>query len=357
MQVSRYAQTNKTGQPVDPREIVDVRNVSNAHTSEYIYYECQRINNTPFTIDCTYEENRSTAIINKPSDYKFSIQRIEASLVDVPMFNSDERVLTVTNTFAPEGIIVTEQVVLGTSVDIFNINQVIPLINSALELAYSGVITAYDAIYGPGAWGANPLLEQNPFGVRYDELTDRLTIYAGLLNTNNRPLAVGLIFNDEMVELFRGNTYSLAVPNRLLFNDGFEDVNQIMMPSGVFVENIASYTTSAMWYSIKQVVVISERLGARVVNIGTPGVSGTPFTRSIVLDFNYVVDNLLNAPGTRLQYLSNNNRWTDLTKDNAIHSIDFSLYYRTRNERLVPIRLRPGESFSILCVFAKTLTT
>jgi hypothetical protein len=112
-----------------------------------------------------------------------------------------------------------------------------------------------------------------------------------------------------------------------------------------------------MWYSVKQVVVISNKLTARTVQIGTPGVQGTDATRNIVLDFNYVPDNMANSPGTRLQYLSNNNRWTDLMGDNPLSSIDFSLFYRNKDERLIPIKLRPGESFSILCVFAKTLTT
>lgn len=357
MQRSIYAQTNKSGQLVDPKDVVEVRQVSNAHTSEYIYYECQKINTSNQVINCTYEENRVVPIVHKPSDYKFSVQRIEASLIDVPMFNSDDKILTVTCTFDPEGITVTETVNIGTTVDVYNIDQVIPLLNTALFNAYAGVITAYDAIYGPGAWAANPLLAQSPFGVKYDEIADRLVIYADVLNVNSRPLAVGLIFNDAMIELFRGNAYTLANPYRLLFTRGFEDVNVVTLNSLDFVQNVASYTTTPMWYSIKQIVVISERLGARLVNIGTPGISGQSVTRSIILDFNYVIDNSSNAPGTRLQYLSNNNRWTDLLKDPPINSVDFSLYYRTRSERLIPIKLRPGESFSILCVFAKTLTT
>lgn len=354
--MSKYARTDKSGQKIDPSEVIEVRNVSNAHTSEYVYYECQKINNSTRVIDCTYEENRLTPIILKPSDYKFAIQRIEASLIDVPMFNSDDRILRITLRYDPEGIVVNELVVIGSTVDVYSINQVIPLINAALATAYSGIITAYDAIYGPGSWAANPLLGQNRFGVNYNELADRLIVYADSRNANSSPLAVALVFNDDLVELFRGNTYTLSEQNRLLFDVGFGGTNEIVIDGDDYIENVASYTTSAMWYSIKQVVVISERLGCRLVSIGTPGVSGPSITRSIILDFNYVVDNALNAPGTRLQYLSNNNRWTDLTKDNPIHSVDFSLYYRTRSERLIPVKLRPGESFSILCVFAKTLT-
>lgn len=341
---------NKSGQKVDPSEVVTVRQVSNAHTSEYVYYECQQVNLTSEVVDCAYEEIRTQAIVGKPSDYKFSVQRIEASLVDVEMFNSDDRVLMVTNTYAPDNLSFTAQVNLGINVTIYNIDQVIPAINEALEIAFNGIVAAYDVIYGPGAWALNTNVAQEPFYVEYDAMNDRLIIVSESENINSRPDAMGLYFNNQMEELFRGNVYTLTEPNRLLFY-----LPPPFVPS-ISVSNTASYSTSALWYSVKQIVVISNKLGARLVNIGTPFRSGASVSRSIILDFNYVIDNGNFSPGSRLQYLSNNNRWSDLLGDTPLNDIDFKLFYRKKNEILVPIQLRPGESFSILCLFAKTIT-
>ena len=352
-----YAVVNKSGQRVDPTEIVNTRSVSNAHTSVYNYYECQRINLTDNTILCEYEENRAAPIVDKPSDYKFAIQRIEASLIDIPMFNSDERTLEVTCTYPPDNLRATEVVLIPAGLNIYNINQVIPYLNDALAAGFLAIQGLYNAIYGPNAWSLNPLLATEPFGIVYDEVSDRLEIYSDVRNDFLLPTAMGLEFNDEMEELFKGNTYDVFDTNRVLFTRGYGDSDVVTLPDGRnYLANIASYSTSAMWYSIKQIVVISEKLTARMVQIGTPGLTGVPLARNIVLDFNYVPDNMGNAPGSRLQYLSTQNRWTDLTGDTPIHSIDFKLYYRNRNERLIPITLRPGESFSILCLFAKTVT-
>ncbi len=352
-----YATVNKSGQKVDPSEIVNTRSVSNAHTSVYSYYECQRINPTETTILCEYEENRAAPIIDKPSDYKFAIQRVEASLIDIPMFNSDDRTLEVTCTYPPDNLQATESVVIPTGLNIYNINQVLPYINTALEAAFLALQVLYNAIYGPGAWALNPLLSVEPFGIVYEESNDRLVIYSDVRNAFTLPTAMGLLFNADMEELFKGNTYDIFNTRRVFFSRGYGDSDVVTLPDGlVYLANVSSYSTSAMWYSIKQIVVISEKLTSRMVQIGTPGLSGVALARNIVLDFNYVPDNMSNAPGTRLQYLSTQNRWTDLTGDNPVHSIDFKLYYRNRNERLVPITLRPGESFSILCLFAKTLT-
>lgn len=352
-----YAATNKTGQLVDPRSVVYCEQISNAHTSEYMYYECQKINLTNQVLNCEYEETRAAPIMMKPSDYKFCIQRIEASLVDIPMFNSDDKVLTVTMSYPPDNLSTTQTVVLPPGLDIFNINQVVPAINTALFNAFLALQGLYNGIYGPGAWSLNPLLAQQPFGVKYEETSDRLVIYTSLRNANFLPNASFLSFNNQMQELFRGNTYFINPSNMLLIQDGYGDVNRVTLPDGVtYLSNVASYSTSAMWYSIKQIVVVSNRLGARLVQIGTPGAAGQAATRSIVLDFNYVPDNLANSPGTRLQFLSANNRWTDMTTDHPLQTIDFQLFYRNKNERLIPIKLRPGESFSLLCLFAKTLT-
>jgi hypothetical protein len=351
-----YATVNKSGQRVDPNEVVNTRSVSNAHTSVYNYYECQRINLTNRVIECEYEENRAVAIIDKPSDYKFAIQRVEASMIDIPMFNSSERTLTVTNTYEPDNIVVTVPIILGVNVEIYNINQVIPAMGAALDSAFNGVKTAYDVIYGPGSWNADVNLPQEPFGVKYDEVEDRFTIYAPLLSSSFYPQGVRLSFSDDLVELFRGNTYDLTNPNRLFFYEGYREVNVVTIDGDQFISNLASYSTSAMWYSMKQIVITSEKLTSRTVTIGGPGLSGAAITRNIILDFNYIPDNQDNAPGTRLNFLATKDRWTDLTGDSPLHSIDFRVYYRDRMEKLIPLTLRPGESFSILCLFAKTVT-
>lgn len=352
-----YASSNKSGSLVDPREVVYTKSVSNAHTSEYIYYECQKVNLTGRVVNCEYEETRVAPILAKPSDYKFCIQRIEASLIDIPLFNADEKVLAVTCSYPPDNLAAVQVVVLPAGVDIYNINQVIPEINTALFNSFLALQGLYDAIYGAGAWALNPLLSKEPFGVKYDAITDRLVIYSDVRNAGFLPNAMFLSFNAQLQELFKGNTYYLSPPNQVLFTPGFGDNAEVILPDTVtYLQNVAAYSTTAMWYSIKQIVVISNRLGARLVQIGTPGQGGQAATRSIVLDFNYVPDNANNSPGTRLNFLSNNNRWTDMSADTPLHSIDFSLYYRNKNEVLVPIKLRPLESFSLLCLFAKTLT-
>lgn len=252
---------------------------------------------------------------------------------------------------------------LGVNQEVYNVNYVIAAINLAMSEAFTDLKAAYNAIYGVNAWESNTNLGQKPFGTKYDEVSRLLTVYADTLNYTNNPNAVELIFTRGMIDFFCGNAFDRITDNllpnslSLFFDVGFYDSNIVSLGGDLFISNVSSYDTTEIWYNIKQIVIISNKLGVRLLDVSLNYEVSAPIFRNVVLDFDYVIDNNNNSPGSRVNYLANNNRWIDIQFDGPIKEIDFEIFYRRKDDTLIPLQLRPGDSFSVLCLFAKTLTT
>lgn len=101
-----YPRAIKSGQQTPLDDIVDVRELSNAQTSEYVYYECQQYNNTTLDQPAAFTETRYMPVVRKGSEYKLSIIRLETSIVNVSMFNSDTVVLEIAYYFPLDNILI-----------------------------------------------------------------------------------------------------------------------------------------------------------------------------------------------------------------------------------------------------------
>ncbi|HNU61860.1 MAG TPA: hypothetical protein PKL04_06650 [Methanofastidiosum sp.] len=363
--LTRTTNTFKTGENVSINDVVNVRNLSNAHLSEYIYYECQFLNTTSFDLPAVFEEVRKQPLVMKPSDYKFAVVRIESSLANSWMFRTDEIVLKVGNYYAPDNLLVIKTVNFGPGVEfIYNIDFALKALNDTLVDTFNDLKAAYNAIYGPGAWEANINLAQKPFGYSYDHASRLFVIYADPLNETGLANAVTLLSINNMNDFFAGNAYVGFAPYsgeqtalEVFFDLGFGSSNLVTLNTGGdFIVNTASYDTTELWYSVKQIILGTNKLPVRLLEVGLTTEIGNPVKRAIITDFNYTLNNTTNSPGSRLQYIADNYRWIDLTGDNPLTQIQFELFYRNKDESLTKVLLKPDDSFSILCLFAKTVT-
>lgn len=347
-------------------EAIRVIPTSNARLSEYVYYEAQRRNNTTEEVPATYLESRYQALLDCPCMYKMAVLRIETEGINIPMWIGGEKNLEVTMFFEPDNITTTRTVDIPVGIPIFNTSVVVDYINQALTLAYNDMVAAYDAIYGPGAWVANPNVAQSPFGLIYDPTTELFSYYSPLENERSLPNAIDLILNTEMYLLFSGNYFDpvySTLPGNLnehlmIFDAGYGNSNIVTIDGVEYVRNLATFSTDDLWHDVKQIVLVSDTLGCRPVQIGTNAQVGTPANQNIILDFDVVLNNsVLQGPASRVGLTPFNYRWTDLTGNQPLVTISFTLYARKRNQTLIPLTLLPGRSFSVLVLFAKTVTT
>ena len=346
-------------------ESVTVVPTSNARTSEYIYYEAQRRNNTLIEEPASFFEQRTQNIVDCPCKYKFAVLRVETEGINIPMWTGGDKILQFAMVYEPDNINITRDVDIPIGLPLFNTNVVVGYINYSFQLAFNDMVAAYDTIHGPGSWVANTNLAQEPFGLKYDPVSELFSFYSPLQNETGLPDAIELIFGEEMYLLFSGNYYDPVFANvpanlglqLMMFVLGYADTNVVNLNTVDYIQNQAVFSTDEIWHDVKQIVLVSDTITARPTQIGKNTQDGIVSAQNIILDFDVIINNTVTAgPATRVGLTPINYRWTDLTGDTPLRTLSFALYARKRNQELIPLTLLPGRSFSVLVLFAKTIT-
>ena len=191
------------------------------------------------------------------------------------------------------------------------------------------------------------------------------------LGANNN--AVQLYFNTPLQKLFDGfplqtlnsygtNVSTRAPPNwwRISFIFDYQGINQTdefgvtsATPDYILVKE--NYTSSAGWYQIKKIVLLTSSIPIRQEYYSTPEQTGQKTVYSILTDYNTFVNTTNNSPSTELSYIPPQYRWIDLIGDLPLRRIDLQLAYQTRDGEIFNINLLPSDGFNVKLLFSKQI--
>jgi hypothetical protein len=358
----------KSGSPnLVANQLVDIN--PNTTNSDFVYYDCTSHNYslTDF-MPASYDQTQNIPIINKPSDYKLAVVRLDCNINDVPMFYTANQDMSFTLTYSPDNLTSTQTLFNGTNTAIYLYQQVLDEYNSLLITAWNSIISQYDAIHGPGSWESDPTKPHNYPGITYDESTDRFTLYMDATAPNvvvwsSTYLLTSLFFgvnalpqNVNFLDIGQGGPYNFV------FSPTFGNTNIVTLSSGStgftgpYIANIQQYSSSSSWYQIRKIVLLSSTLTCRKEYIGPSNTdSSSSIIRSTLTDFSINVSNSGNEnPLTKyIYYPAAEYRYIDLFGSEPLYRLQFFLYYSTDTEAIAPIMIPPGKSFSIKLLFTK----
>lgn len=344
----------------------------NITNTDFIYYDCT-CHNPSLTdfIPASYDQTETKPIIERPSDYKFAVVRLECNINDVPMFFTGTQDLTFTLTYPPDNLTSTHTLFGGANIAIYLYQQLLDEYNTLLTTAWNDIISQYDAIHGPGSWSGNTGLPQNIPGVSYDNLTDRFTLYMDYRCQTGNPNAViwsstylftSLFFGVNAVPKTISSTgVGTGGPYNFIFTPTFANENIVTFGTGFtgpYIANVQQYNSSSCWFQIRKIVLLSSTLTCRKENVGPSNTSSSSsIVRSTLTDFSINVGNDSNDnPLTKYIYYPNAEyRYIDLFGSEGLYRLQFFLYYSTDTEAIAPVMIPPGKSFSVKVLFTKRI--
>lgn len=367
----------KSGNHVTRESQLEVSVHDNVRLSDFIYYECQ-INNpegSTLSLPAVYDEQRQQAVVNKASDYKFAVIRLETNLSNIPMFFVGletgyplEFQLVYNGAVGPITINKTLFDTVIAPKEIFTNQIVLQEYNDKLVEAWDDLIAAYNTIVGPLAWQLDVNKPQSYPGVEYNTSTKLYSLLmdqkAQTTNVNN---AVDWMANDNLFRLFAGmnanKVSDIGYRFIYVFNSGFANANVYTYPSpptgyaGPYLKMTAVWSSDPLWYSVSQVVVTSDAIGCRKTYIGNPNQKGINILRNVIADFTITMDNTnSDSPATRYRYIPPGEyRWTDMFSDDPLNRIEFKVYYLFKSGRLYPVLVQSNDSLTMKFVFARKL--
>ena len=403
---------------VKPCDRDKVQLVDSVCTSEFIYYELFRYNNT-FNSDAlsgglfgnqgsdvpaTFLESRTQPILDKPSDYKFAVSNFSIPSDIIPMFrfnntNPDSR-YTVSmfvdfNNSDPNDLLYFSSYINIDVEYIYNINTFITALNSCILKVFNGLVALYNSkVVSPQlTWQEqSAYLPQSPVFLKYEASTGLINAYGPIQMSTNDPNGVGyfenfLVFSDNLANLFLGLYFANAtfindnaIYNRsnyktLIFEQKPENSNVIVFSNPgasdtQYIVNEQLYSSIENWYHYKKLVITSNTLGVRKQAVGFQkdiysstqnstqnGSVNNNVTKSIIADYDIVIDYTASSnPATRLVYSANQYRWIDIFDDRPLFQIDCQLYLINNINEFIPLNLTSGDAFSVKFVFAKSPT-
>ncbi len=403
---------------ISPCDRSKVQLVDNVCTSDFIYYELFRFNNTyesgtpglygveGVNVPATFRENRTTPLLSKPSDYKMAVQSFSVPACIIPMLlinnvneydrftiymeawlNNDPTLPLIT----ASDYMYSQLAIQPNNVPIYNIFPFIEELNDTILRVFNALVTAYNAASPVTPWADNDLLPQVPVFVVYDAPSSLFTWYAPIQMDGNTPPSpsepayyhTDIRLSNNLVDLFRGcNFYFNSLnpaPNQsghrsLVFYTQPENSNVIVFtnPGASNTQYIASqqtYSSIAEWYQFKKLAIVSNGMGLRKQALGfqkdvyspaqvktNDGLNNNNIEKGIIADYDLNIDNSSSFnPATRLIYSANEYRWIDFFDDKPLYQLDCELYLITRRNTLYQLQLPSNDGFNIKFVFAKKI--
>ena len=356
-----------------------VRDNSPDLADEDIYVNVTVTNNTQGTIEATYQTTSNEPILGNPSDYKGTIARLDLPSTDIEKFTFEANTYSIsleypTNSFTSRQFLVLDDVVLVPNpihIDdnaIYFIKQMVKSINDAFVAAYAAIVADNGGPLPIGHPQGPPMVVYNsPLNVievyapiEYDDFTstgtanpNKINIYAttnlGFMFQNIYSEFIGL--NSPSGEDFRikvtdeiNNSGSFSYPLRYT-------TLPVVLPGGAIDSYVLrqEYGTINLWYDTYKIVLTTD-MNVRREYIIDSGSEGDLEYLPILTDFNY---EFTRNHYERLSYAANPFRWFDLLQTTPLKKISFRILLQTRDGRLFPLQILPGESFNIKMLFRK----
>jgi hypothetical protein len=314
--------------------------------SSYQYLDVEFVNTSPTPVEARYNKDLNQPFVYEPEKFVLSVDRVELSIAEIVMFFSQDKDLQFNiRTVSPlPPVTVGSTVNLPLNTPVYSVNTIVDLFNTRLATAYATM------------QGLVPSLTGNPYGVVYNPITQLFTFYAD-------PASVGVVelcLNNQLRELFHGNTYSISSLNYcLVFTPGFEGSNIVTLNGNTYYSNVGLYSTIDSWFSVKEVVVQTDSLPVDVLQRTSTSLFQAVGNNNVLVDFTVDLNYLNSTPSSRLIYIPLHPRYLNFSKTKRtgeMKKVSINLYYRTRNGNIHPIVLNPNDSFSVLLKFSHALT-
>ena len=338
----------------------------------------------------TYQENRSTALLNKMEDFYFTVGRLVFPSATVPLFiasletgtdyalnqtiytfnltyktySSGETpvIFTPVNKFAtrPTGTVMTSLQSSNPYYYIYTFSEWILMMNTALTTAFNKLSTA--AIDGgnplPGGSVA-PLFYYNPT-LQTMILQCQTGIYDSTL-----PNPIGIWFNNYLAPIFTGFRFDRYTVNDTNGKDNlFIITNLVVNVSGANYQ-IQPYEFSAAYWSSVATLQIISTLPVQSENItpvnpdyqqsslSPPMVQQlNPFSQiieDIAIDYSAVQ----NFQGTFIYNKTDSWRMISVNSSGPLTQFNISLYFTTLDGQSHPLTLLPGTNCTLKIAFLK----
>lgn len=337
-------------------------------TEDHIYYDLTVYNAPTSTEDilAQFTETRAQAILDHPEEYNLTVDRFSVPSSTIPLFEFEDDTYYVTLTHAASGDDYSEVVVnTPTSTDanglifsvysfIDDINNAFAVAHTALNIAHPGVVSAPPFLI----WNASTSLFSLVCGTDYatgypnnavqiwmnwriyEKFSGFQTLFAGYNNVNLKDIKfiINDIGNNQYTYTFTGG--APAGPWLIFTQEA---------PANSLTEAIRIIFTSNMLpVQSDQVAVSSNAL------VGSTSTAGKSSSLNIITDFVLDLSGFVSPVSTQ-QFVFNPSiyRLIPLVGSIPLQTIDIKAYYATRDGRLYPLYINPGESLNIKLLFLR----
>lgn len=332
--------------------------------NDILYYDLSLYNDKTQPVSMNVQDNRTIALIEKPSEYHLSIVRFTIPTSYVPIFIwPDAGSFTPDNTFYK--VTINNSTVALTYVAqnalsagqqnylwVYSYQQMIDAINVALNAAFiaaapAGVTTPPYMTYEPTT-GLCSLIAETGYTSHHIYFNSNL--YALFDNFNSKVFGYNLI-NAKDVEIFikdNGNNYIVGYP------PGYPvpgSANSYIMTQ--------EYCSLFLWNSVRSIVITSNTLPVvgEALNVrNSSDLTSQNVSRKILTDFEFALENGVsnNTLRSYIQYQPTAEyRLIDMIGDSAQFTFDIQIYFQTKQLDLFQMYMPPGESFSMKVMFRK----
>lgn len=331
----------------------------------HIYYNLSYLNNKSSPQPILITENRNDPIINNPKKYHMTVARFTIATQYIPIFifetagnnlpNNNYYSVTINNsteyiTYIPANNL--------TSADdeylfVYSYQAFLDMINESFRLAFiaaapAGCTQPPYLIYEKDVQ-LFCLIVEKAYVVNNHKIYMNTPLYSFFDNFNVKLWGYNLVTQKD-VEIRLANTGHNTV-----------DLNASGYPLvvGGAYEMCQEYNSVYNWNDAKSIVFLSNNIAVSPEAVTARNTStmiqGDLYQKMLTdIEFEPVAGNTASSSlRGYLQYIPMQYRFLDLTDDQPLYRVDLQVMFQTRNLRLYPLKLLPGEFLSMKIMFVK----
>lgn len=346
-----------------PSSIITTRSSStNVGESEFVYVDCL-FHNTNYSDfeNIRYEASRNTPILNERKNYKLGVISVSGHIV-VPLLT--DGVLLLSTTWTTPGNVSGTTYSSDVFPTIYSAEEYVRFFNTIISQLWAATKIDYDA--AGGDWDNDPGIPLLESGLTFDTQTQTFTLYGDpILSTANA------YPGQKKVQLWLGNVAAGQLsgmdldftnnsnPGYTLVNfyPGFEDNNIITLNGNDYIANTQDSPTIGMFNQTNSLVLVSNSLGTRRVDISRSFdtvVNSTDYTVDIIDSFPISLNGGLNH---FITFANPNINFNDILANGPLDRLSFAIYTLQSDGTILPLKAPPRGTVVVRLVFARTLFT
>lgn len=340
-----------------------------------IYFDSSIENPSTATgpIQAKFRTTRDSAIVDRASDFYFTIARTDIPVNQIPITNWSDNVASITLSYNGndyQQFIQYEREDFSdlSKQNVFQYQNIVDMINTAFSNAFTTLKAAHAGappdepphmvlLPNNRGIGIRYQLEYDPSHVSPNPTVEVSCNIAALTYFQNLP---GIYYSDSNPAALNGKNYQLKV-----FQTGNNLVPEYTSaglppapptpigPDAQYIQMNQHYPTFYMWYDFSKLVIVSNSLPVNSESIGV-NESGVNKKLSILTDFkpdqfgqgDQTESNLVYSP--QPQY-----RLIDMYSNGDIREIDYNVFWQDTRGRLNQLLLFPGQSLTIKLLFVR----